>query len=121
MESAAWPVEYTEEFEAWWGRLGEADQIAVAAHVAELERRGPNLPFPFSSGLRGSRHRHMRELRIQRAGRPLRVFYAFDPRRHAILLLGGNKAGDQHFYERNVPLADKIYDRHLAEIAKGDP
>jgi hypothetical protein len=60
----------------------------------------------------------MRELRIQRGGRPLRVFYAFDPRRAAILLIGGDKTGDDRFYETYIPLADKLYDEHLAELEK---
>ncbi len=59
----------------------------------------------------------MRELRVQVGGDPYRVFYAFDPRRMAILLIGGNKAGDDQFYERTVPRADNIYDRRLKEIA----
>ena len=50
--------------------------------------RGPDLPFPFSSGIKGSRHEHMRELRVQSSTKPLRIFYAFDPRRAAILLIG---------------------------------
>ena len=58
----------------------------------------------------------MRELRIQSQGEPLRVFYAFDPRRTAILLIGGNKAGDDRFYDRMVPLADELYDVHLNEL-----
>ncbi|MDE0176677.1 MAG: type II toxin-antitoxin system RelE/ParE family toxin [Defluviicoccus sp.] len=58
----------------------------------------------------------MRELRIQSGGRPIRVFYAFDPRRTAILLIGGDKTGDGRFYERFVPLADKLYDEHLKEL-----
>jgi hypothetical protein len=60
----------------------------------------------------------MRELRVQSGGRPLRVFYAFDPRRAAILLIGGDKTGDDRFYERMVPIADKLYDAYIAEIRK---
>jgi hypothetical protein len=111
-----WLVEYTDEFGTWWDSLAESDQIAISAHVGELERRGPNLPFPYSSGVRGSRHRHMRELRIQSGGRPLRIFYAFDPRRAAILLIGGDKTGDKQFYERYLPIADRLYDEHLREL-----
>ena len=111
-----WAVEYTDEFGIWWDDLSEAEQIAVAAHVRVLEQRGPNLPFPYSSGIAGSRHSHMRELRVQRAGRPLRIFYAFDPRRVAILLIGGDKTGDDRFYERYIPIADRLYDEHLAEL-----
>ncbi len=82
-----WLVEYTDEFGDWWAMLAETEQISIDAHVRKLEQRGPNLPFPYSSGINGSRHAHMRELRVQSGGRPLRVFYAFDPRRAAILLI----------------------------------
>ncbi len=60
----------------------------------------------------------MRELRIQHAGDPYRVLYAFDPRRTALLLLGGNKKGNDRWYEENVPIADKLYDNHLAQLRK---
>ena len=60
----------------------------------------------------------MRELRVQSGGRQLRVFYAFDPRRSAILLIGGDKTGDDRFYERMVPIADQLYDVYIAEIRK---
>ena len=60
----------------------------------------------------------MRELRIQHQGRPYRVLYIFDPHRTAILLLGGDKSGDDRWYEKNVPLADRIYDEYLKEIQK---
>lgn len=58
----------------------------------------------------------MRELRIQHAGKPYRILYAFDPRRIAVLLLGGNKEGDDRWYEVNVPRADTIYDTHLSRL-----
>jgi hypothetical protein len=60
----------------------------------------------------------MRELRVQSGGRPLRAFYAFDPRRSAILLIGGDKTGDNRFYERLIPIADALYDVYIAEIRK---
>jgi hypothetical protein len=113
-----WMVEYTDEFGGWWDTLTEPEQIDVAAYVGSLESRGPNLPFPYSSGINGSRHTHMRELRVQSGGKPLRIFYAFDPRRTAILLIGGDKTGDKRFYERMVPIADDLYDEHLAELDK---
>jgi hypothetical protein len=60
----------------------------------------------------------MRELRVQSGGMPLRVFYAFDPRRSAILLIGRDKTGDDRFYERMVPIADQLYDVYIAELKK---
>ena len=112
----SWEVEYTNEFGVWWAGLGEREQENIAATVELLMEHGPTLPFPYSSGLGGSRHGHMRELRVQSGGRPIRVFYAFDPRRTAILLIGGDKTGDDRFYERFVPLADRLYDEHLKEL-----
>jgi hypothetical protein len=113
-----WEIEYTDEFEAWWGGLTEDEQESVAAYVELLEMRGPQLRHPYSSAVLDSRHGHMRELRIQHAGRPYRVLYAFDPRRVAILLIGGDKTGDDRWYEKFVPVADDLYDRHLVELKR---
>lgn len=113
-----WDVEYTDEFDVWWSSLSEAEQESVAASVGLLETLGTNLQFPHSSGIEGSRHQHMRELRIQHQGRPYRVLYAFDPRRSAILLLGGDKTGDNRWYVVNIPIADRLYDEHLDELRK---
>ena len=60
----------------------------------------------------------MRELRVQHQGNPIRIFYAFDPRRHAILLIGGDKTGDNRFYEEYVPIADRLYDEYLEELQR---
>jgi len=76
------------------------------------------LPYPMNSGVGGSRHAHMRELRIQVQGRPFRVVYAFNPIRAAILLVGGDKTGNDRWYEINIPIADRLYDRHLEELKK---
>jgi hypothetical protein len=57
-------------------------------------------------------------LRIQHGGRPYRVLYAFDPHRVAILLIGGDKTGDNRWYDKYVPLADKIYEEHIEALKK---
>lgn len=111
-------VEYTDEFGDWWETLNEAEQEDVTAYVGLLEQKGPNLPSPYSSGIKGSAHSHMRELRVQHQGRPYRVLYAFDPRRMAILLIGGDKTGNKRWYEKYIPIADKLYDIHLDELKK---
>ena len=113
-----WEVEYTDQFGQWWQQLLEGQQDVVAASVELLMEHGPNLPHPYSSQIRGSRHGGMRELRVQSRGRPIRVFYAFDPRRTSILLIGGDKTGNDRFYEQYVPLADNLYDEHLEELRK---
>jgi hypothetical protein len=114
----AWEVEYTDEFENWWNSLTEQGQVSVAASVTLLETLGPQLGFPHSSGVQISRHNHMRELRTQHEGRPYRTLYAFDPRRHAILLIGGDKTGNNRWYDTYIPKADKIYEDNLAELRK---
>ena len=114
----SWNVEYTDEFGVWWTTLTSSVQDDISASAELLMEHGPNLPFPHSSGLTGSKHGHMRELRIQSAGKPIRVFYAFDPARSAILLIGGSKTGDKRFYKRMIPLADRLYDEHLLELKR---
>lgn len=114
----AWEVEFTDEFGRWWEGLTEDEQVSVDASVRLLEARGPALGFPHSSGISTSKHAHMRELRTQHGGRPLRTLYAFDPRRVAILLIGGDKTGDDRWYETHVPIADRLYDQHLEQIRK---
>jgi hypothetical protein len=114
-------VEFTEQFRSWYeDQLSDAEQQTVARSVEMLEQSGPTLPFPHSSGIQGSKFSHMRELRIQHEGRPYRVLYAFDPRRTALLLLGGDKTGDDRWYEKMIPRADALYDDHLNELARSN-
>lgn len=113
-----WNVEYTDEFGSLWATLGEAAQEDVSAIVQLLMEHGPDLPFPYSSGVEGSKHSHMRELRVQSGGKPIRIFYAFNPTRTAILLIGGNKTGDKRFYKKMIPVADRLYDEHIAELRR---
>ena len=76
-------------------------------------RVGVRLDYPYSSKIKGARTGVLRELRIQSYGRYLRVMYAFDPRRTALLLLGGDKTGEKNWYEKFVALADRLYEEHL--------
>ncbi len=102
----------TVEFEEWFLGLGKADARSVVRGVGLLEAKGLALGYPYSSALEGSRYA-LRELRIQSSGRPLRVVYAFDPLRQALLILGGDKTGDDRFYERIIPQAERIWERYL--------
>lgn len=114
----AWAVEFTDEFERWWEELSEDEQVDVAAKVRLLEELGPALARPHADSVQGSRHPNMKELRVQHSGRPYRVLFAFDPRRCAILLLGGDKTGNARWYDENIPIADKLFDEHLASLEK---
>ena len=102
---------------AWDGPTA-AEQQSVDFEVRLLQELGPTLRMPHSSGVEISQHAHMRELRIQHEGRPYRVLYAFDPRRAAILLIGGDKTGDGRWYEVHVPIADRLYDEHLEQLQR---
>lgn len=96
----------------------EVEQEDIDATIQLLESNGPGLKFPHSSGINGSKFPHMRELRIQHKGEPYRILYAFDPRRVAILLIGGCKTGDDRWYEQHIKIADALYETYLMEIAE---
>ncbi len=115
-----WEVEYTDQFGEWWNSLDSDAQEDIDVAVRLLEARGPALTRPHADTVKDSRYPNMRELRVQSKGRPLRVFYAFDPRRTAILLIGGDKTGltDERFYGKYIPIADQLYDEHLETIKR---
>jgi hypothetical protein len=113
-----WNVEITDEYLAWFRDLDEGQQDAVRADIQLIEDMGPSLGRPFVDTIKGSKHTNMKELRTMHGKRHIRSFFAFDPRRSAILLIGGDKTGDKMFYDRLIPLADRLYDQYLAEIRK---
>jgi hypothetical protein len=112
----AFEVEFTEEFEAWWNGLDEEEQDSVAYSVRLLEERGPALRRPHVGTLSSSQFPNMKELRVQHHGRPYRILFAFDPRRVALLLLGGDKTGDSRWTAEAIARADELYTSHLAEL-----
>lgn len=111
-------MEFSDEFELWWQKLDDDERESLLASVKLLQELGPLLGRPHADTVKGSRHSNMKELRTQHRGRPLRTLFAFDPRRSAILLVGGDKTGDDRFYDRMIPLADRIYDEHLHELRR---
>ena len=111
-----WTVEFDEEFEAWLQGQVERVQDAIYARIVLLRQIGPGLGRPHADTLEGSAYPNMKELRVQIGGDPWRIFFAFDPRRTAFVVVGGNKTGDKRFYEVNIPIADRRYARHLAQL-----
>jgi hypothetical protein len=112
-----WEIEVTDEFTAWYDSLSEADDDAVSAAIAALERDGPGLGRPLVDTVKGARIHNMKELRPKRSD--IRILFVFDPRRAAVLLLGGSKTNDwRGWYERNVPMAERLYDEYLAELRR---
>lgn len=112
----AWNVATLKPFDKWFLGLTEGEREAVRAAIRLLAEYGPTLGHPHTSDIKGSKHGEMRELRVQVGGKPFRVLYAFDSTRTAILILGGDKTGDDRWYDDNVPKADKLYDAHLASL-----
>jgi hypothetical protein len=111
-----WEVEYTDEFEEWWSQLSQEQQEALHDRVTLLAENGPSLKRPIVGEIKTSRHKNLKELIVSAAG-ALRVLFAFDPRRHTILLLGGDKSGNwDAWYATAVPHADALYDKHLQEL-----
>ena len=112
-----WHVEYTNEFEGWWNELTDDEQDAVESCIPFLHRHGPALGRPLVDSVRRSRHPNMKELRPPATN--IRILFAFDPRRVAILLIGGDKTNRwQKWYEEYIPIADTLYDDYLEELRK---
>jgi hypothetical protein len=108
-----WDVEFTDQFETWWGSLAEEEQDEIDAAVTLLQERGPGLGRPLVDSVHQSRFANMKELRLGTT----RILFAFDPRRVAILLIGGDKRNSwTRWYDDVVPIADKLYQEHLDEI-----
>lgn len=110
----SWDIYFAQPAEQWILDLGDTDYKAIMAAIDLLEEHGPSLGRPAVDRIEGSRHHNMKELRS--FGGHLRALFAFDPKRRAIVLLGGDKAGDWNsWYDRNIPIADDLYDAYLTE------
>jgi hypothetical protein len=104
----------TDEFAAWYSGLDEGHSDCVFRAVTQLEAEGIALGFPLSSAIVGAAVA-LRELRIKCQGHQLRVFYIFDARRDAVLIIGGDKTGDDRFYRRMIPIAEAIWAQYQKE------
>jgi len=108
-----WSIDRTEQVEEWVKHLDEDAKEAIFKNLLILREIGPSLGRPHVDSIKKSRHKNMKELRIQNRQRLFRILFAFDPDRKAILLAGGDKRGDKRFYEKMIPLADTLFDQHL--------
>ncbi len=113
-----WTVIFDEQFSAWFAVQDEDLQDEIGANLKVLQEEGPSLGRPRVDRVRGSAFKNMKELRVQFHGDPYRILFAFDPQRQAIVLIGGCKVGDKHWYKTNVPIADKRFQQHLDELRK---
>jgi hypothetical protein len=116
----AWTVKVTDEYAAWFTALIKQDldsATQVAQAVAALREEGPTLGRPLVDRLKATKIHHLKELRPGSKGRSeIRIIFAFDPTRSALLLLGGDKAGNwARWYRDNIPLAEELYLHYTAD------
>lgn len=114
---AKWDVDlgYIED---WLTDLDQQSYEQVVAAIELLAERGPQLGRPLVDTIKASRHKNMKELRPGSSGRSeLRMLFAFDPERNAIVLVAGDKAGKwDKWYRVNIPVADERFDTHLNQL-----
>lgn len=113
----SWEVEFTDEFHAWYRDLSDDERDTVVAAVELLEEDGPALGRPLVDRIHSSRHHNMKELRPMKDY--IRILFAFDPRRVALLLIAGTKRGRWNtWYDEMVPVADRLYSEHLRRLER---
>jgi hypothetical protein len=117
--SFAWEVDL-ELVEEWLLELDQDSYEQVVAAVELLGEHGPQLGRPLVDSVVGSRHKNMKELRPGSSGRSeLRILFAFDPERKAILLIAGDKTGNwKKWYRDNIPIADIRFDDHVKRLRR---
>lgn len=113
-----WEVATTDEFDEWFADLDEDAQAEIIAKVELLKLLGPRLSRPHADTLSGAKHANMKELRADTADKVMRIAFAFDPERKALLLVAGNKTGvgQKRFYKQLIAKADELFDAHLAKL-----
>lgn len=110
-----WTIQTRKVFEQWLEQQNDADRENVLAHLKVLREMGPGLSRPYADTLKGSSMANLKELRVQSAGEPIRVLFAFDPDRQGVILCGGHKGNEKRFYKDMIALAEAEYENHLKE------
>jgi len=113
-----WKIATTEEYDVWFENLDVPEKIEILAKVELLKEYGPHLSRPHADTLNGSKFANMKELRAKTSAAAIRIAFAFDPNRSAILLIGGDKSGvgQKRFYKQLIALADRLFREHLKRL-----
>jgi hypothetical protein len=111
-----WNVIFDPDFKLWFYQQELELQDEVFSVLTLLMEFGPSLGRPRVDTLEGSSIKNLKELRIQYKGEPWRILFAFDPKRQAILLVGGNKTGNKRWYKKNIPIAERRYEHYLEQL-----
>ncbi len=120
MAGRRWTVEFHPKCERWAQALPQDDAEALLAAIRVLRDHGPSLGRPLVDTVKASKHPNMKELRPGSTGRTeIRALFAFDKKRMAILLVGGDKSRNwSGWYEANIPIADERFEKHQATIGE---
>lgn len=118
----AWEIKATAQVRSWLASLSEEERLSFIAALELLREAGPTQGMPIVERIDGSRYHNMKELRPRGPGKSLRIMFMFDPLRQAILLYGGNKAGQWNdWYKTAIPETERLYEQHLAQLrAQGE-
>jgi hypothetical protein len=111
-----WIIIFDPAFRDWLYEQEEDVQDSILAGLGLLKQEGPLLGRPYVDTIQGSQYPNLKELRVQHAGEPWRILFAFDPIRQAIILVGGNKTGDKRWYKKNIPIAEQRFTKHLETL-----
>ena len=111
-----WIIIFDPAFRDWLYEQEEDVQDSILAGLGLLKQEGPLLGRPYVDTIQGSQYPNLKELRVQHAGEPWRILFAFDPIRQAIVLVGGNKTGDKRWYQKNIPIAEQRFTKHLETL-----
>jgi len=113
-----WEIIISKEYEKWFNTLPHKDKIAIATDLEVLKDLGPTLGRPYADQIKGSKYNNLKELRTKVAGHVYRSLFAFDPKRHAVILGGGDKKGknQEKFYKRLIAQAEIIFEAHLKNM-----
>jgi hypothetical protein len=106
-----------DDFYTWLSNLKSNEQREIYSRLNILKQKGPGLKRPYVGIVKGSSIKNLKELIIQIAGDPWRILFAFDPGRRPVILVGGNKTGDDRWYKTNIPIAEKRYQKHLDSLS----
>jgi hypothetical protein len=108
-----WEIDRTDIIANWIKSLDDDARESILKYLIILKEIGPNLGRPYVDTIDQSKYKNMKELRIQNKKRLFRIFFIFDAERKAILLIGGDKRGNKRFYDKMIPMADKLYGDYI--------
>lgn len=113
-----WKIIISEEYESWFNKLPQKHKFAIATDLEVLKNIGPTLGRPYADQIKGSKFSNLKELRTKVPGHVYRSLFAFDPKRHAVILSGGDKKGknQEKFYKRLIAQAEIVFETYLKTI-----